>query len=459
MSDGFWGYMGVWNMVDWVNILIGYASIFVWILCCQAMNAQSLHSLLRQEDDKMVLNSGIMGLHESALEKLLEDLMTISSLMNYLRLMLAINVIAIMMKFFKAFQANPRLQLVTNTMVKAASDIVHFGVVFLSVFVGFAITGHILLGNDIVQFRSFSASIDTCFIVLMGEFEWYASASESDVPPGSGLPYFLMASWFWLYMIFVLMILLNMLLAIILDHYTELVMQIKLDVDVKALWTQTYDYFTHLKKTKDHIPLMDMCVLLQDDDTPCHQHHTVTENSLMEAFPQMREDEAEHLMTWLKAEAKKNSAEKDDECLARLKMLEKYVDSINQDLHVVKLNSAVCTSRLQDKASGLSAGAKQTISGPQIFQPGQADQFVEQVDRLTFRIGGALRNLTGRMDVITKEMAIKSGGVRVASKGSMPGTSSSTRQSSRAQSQTLPAIPKSGPKSLPPCWSPEAKVP
>merc|ERR1719230_1925350 len=96
--------------------------------------------------------------------------------------------VAILMKFFKAFQANPRLQLVTNTLVRAGSDIFHFSVVFLAVFLGFAVTGHILLGNDILQFRSFSNSIDTCFIVLMGEFGWYESVSNTDDSLSSGLP-------------------------------------------------------------------------------------------------------------------------------------------------------------------------------------------------------------------------------------------------------------------------------
>merc|ERR1719305_1795039 len=105
--------------------------------------------------------------------------------------------VSIMLKFFKAFQANPRLQLVTNTLVRAGSDIFHFLVVFSAVFLGFAVTGHILLGNDLVQFRSFSNSIDTCFIVLMGEFGWYESVSHSDDSLTSGLPFGVVMVWFW----------------------------------------------------------------------------------------------------------------------------------------------------------------------------------------------------------------------------------------------------------------------
>merc|ERR1719161_3067917 len=121
-----------------------------------------------------------MTLSTAALEDVQDKFNAIMSLFFKMHLAMGGAAISIMLKFFKAFQANPRLQLVTNTLVKAGSDIFHFSVVFLAVFLGFAVTGHILLGNDLVQFRSFSNSIDTCFIVLMGEFGWYDDVSHVD---------------------------------------------------------------------------------------------------------------------------------------------------------------------------------------------------------------------------------------------------------------------------------------
>ena len=122
------------------------------------------------------------------------------------------NAVSIMLKFFKAFQANQRLQLVTNTLLKAGNDIFHFSVVFLAVFLGFALLGHILFGNDFLQFRSFATSVDTCFIVLMGEFGWYDDTwldPSHELP--SGMPLVVLMAWFWAYMVFVLMIMINML--------------------------------------------------------------------------------------------------------------------------------------------------------------------------------------------------------------------------------------------------------
>jgi len=444
VSDGFFAYFGLWNIVDWLSIFMGIVSISVWTLCCQAMNKETIQSLLTEVDHKLVLKPGIMSLSASQLVPLREDFLNVISLMSLLRVLVAINACTIMMKFFKAFQANPRLQLVTNTMVNAAEDIFHFSVVLLAVFLGFAVTGHILFGNDITQFRTFAVSLDTCFIVLMGDFGWYAAESESDLGLSSGLPYEVLAVWFWLYMIFVLMILLNMLLAIILIHYQGLVDQIKLDLDVPALWEQTRRFIAHAKKTKGMVPLEHLVCLLEDDDTPCHPSERVSTESLQEAFPGMGEDQADHLMEWLKEEARKSLHEKDDEVMARIKVLEHFVETITQDIHVVKLNTAVCTSRLKESGGGgdeyrpplgtVAAGA------PAIFGAGMAGQFSEQVDRLTLRIGGSIRELTGRIGNATDEIANRNTAVR----GAMSGP---------PQESAMPTMSQSTLRALPPCFA------
>ena len=39
------------------------------------------------------------------------------------------------------------------------------------------------------------------------------------------------------------------------------------------------------------IPQKHMAVLLEDDDTPCHEEEIVTEQSLLNAFPKMKPDQ------------------------------------------------------------------------------------------------------------------------------------------------------------------------
>lgn len=355
--DGFVGYWGLWNVVDWVFIVMSIAVTALWIVICQAMQAEELQSLLVESDGQWALTPRAMGLDVAALEVAQEKFANITQLYFSMHLVMGGAAVSIMLKFFKAFQANPRLQLVTNTLVRAGSDIFHFSVVFMAVFLGFSVTGHILLGNDILQFRSFTSSIDTCFIVLMGEFGWYEGASVSDDALSSGLPFFVLMIWFWSYMVFVLLIMINMLLAIVLEHYTELVHECQNDSEAIALWTQTSRYMHQARQTRDHIPLPHILCELEDDDTPCHTDEHVTAASLQAAFPKMDHSQVEHLHQWLREEGRRRNVDGDDEMLARLKAMGEYVEHLASDLHVVKLNVAVCTSRLRGAADTGPPGA------------------------------------------------------------------------------------------------------
>jgi len=247
------------------------------------------------------------------------------------------------------------------------------------------------------------------------------------------MPYVVVALWFWSYMVFVLMILLNMLLAIILDHYTELVTEIQMEIDVPSLWEQTRRYMKHKKDTKTHIPLVHLATVLEDEDAQCHPEERVCFESLLEAFPLMKADQADQIMVILKAEAKKNMHEGDDEILARIKVLEHYIETLTQDIHVVKLNSAVCTSRLKEDAN--AAEKMSNFNG--YYKLGMGDQFTENVERLILKIGSSVREVAGRMEQASTEMSIQ--GSAVQNGGRLP------------VEETMPALTDAMTQLLPVC--------
>jgi len=71
-------------------------------------------------------------------------------------------------------------------------------------------------------------------------------------------------------------------------------------------------YFEQKRKTKTHIRLEHILSLLEDDDTPCHTEEEVTQESLLAAFPTMKQEQAEFLMTWLKKEARRKAKSGDE---------------------------------------------------------------------------------------------------------------------------------------------------
>merc|ERR1719262_543716 len=63
-----------------------------------------------------------------------------------------------------------------------------------------------------LEFSSVQKSIGTCFAMLLGDFQWSLLAMEH---------FMTAAMWFVLFMGLVLLVMLNMILAIVMDVYTE----------------------------------------------------------------------------------------------------------------------------------------------------------------------------------------------------------------------------------------------
>jgi hypothetical protein len=93
----------------------------------------------------------------------------------------------------------------------------------------FAISGMFLFGRRMFEFSNFEESMVMCFRILLGDFDWGEMSKEHPVTA------FL---WFFLNMILMNLLMLNMLMAIIMDTYSE----VKADASSsKVLWEQLFD--------------------------------------------------------------------------------------------------------------------------------------------------------------------------------------------------------------------------
>merc|ERR1712226_1173500 len=102
--------------------------------------------------------------------------------------------------------------MVTNTLRKASTDIFHYMVVFGSVFLVYTESAIVLFGQELEEFSSFGRSLNSVWRIGLGDFDW---------EPLRGMDRPTVAIWFWSFSWIINLMLLNMLLAIIIDHYTE----------------------------------------------------------------------------------------------------------------------------------------------------------------------------------------------------------------------------------------------
>jgi hypothetical protein len=80
-----------------------------------------------------------------------------------------INILLVIARILNLMHFQPRLGVVTRSLLLAGPDLLHFTVVAGIVFVGYAMMAHVIFGNVIEKFSSFRQSIDTCFEMLLGE--------------------------------------------------------------------------------------------------------------------------------------------------------------------------------------------------------------------------------------------------------------------------------------------------
>merc|ERR1719456_126348 len=83
-----------------------------------------------------------------------------------------------MLRFFKAYRAQPRLAMVTSTLYSASSDLFHFLIVFITIFVSYALSGVLLFGRRLKSFSTGMYALTTCFNLVLGEFDWPELAAE-----------------------------------------------------------------------------------------------------------------------------------------------------------------------------------------------------------------------------------------------------------------------------------------
>lgn len=207
-------YWDVWNLIDWISI--GAGALLIGLFIVHNMNLQALKKELENVanvERNMSSNLFEERLFEAEMTSMYGMFRSAQHFSEILRSLACAFPLVLVMRLFKSFNAQPRLALVTNTMVRASNDLLHFGLVFLATFVSFSMMANALFAHEIPKFRTFGRSFTTCFEVLMGEFDWASDMKAA----GRTLSYI----WFISFQILMALIMVNMLLAIVIDTYTD----------------------------------------------------------------------------------------------------------------------------------------------------------------------------------------------------------------------------------------------
>jgi len=342
----FFDYWGFWNCVDWTSIVLGLVICGLWGWCCACMQADELRRLLHEET--LAVSADVMSLDTAALDQILVAVDKIQHGFFVLQVVMATNVCSLILRFFKGFNANARLQAVTNTFIGSAEDIVHFLMVFTAVFICFVLLGHVMFGNDVSEFRTFQVSINTAFMALSGEFSWVIELLEKDdaIMP-SGMPRVFVILWIVSLLVLLSIVMMNMLVAIILDQWQQEAQRIDDNEDTSSVWVQIYHFIRFKLQSRGFVPLYQIQCALEHNDFNTHSSGDVTVESLQQACD-IKSDQAQWLMTWLREEAEKKNAklnEQDDDDTG--KRMECILQGVVAELRDLTPQLQLCGEKLQ----------------------------------------------------------------------------------------------------------------
>jgi len=202
--DGIYSqYLEFWNVVDWISVLGSIPVLTVWFTFDASVYDinNTIHRMIDQ---------GLMY-DEAALTDLYSMVDKTNFQAKLQRYLFCAYPLIVMLRLFKSFHAQPRLALVTRTLVECAVDIGHFGLIFCVIAITYTVGGICLFGQDLFYYANFPRALHSTFRMILGDSSWDDLSLVGEVPAGA---------YYWTFNILVVTVMLNMLLAIIMDAYS-----------------------------------------------------------------------------------------------------------------------------------------------------------------------------------------------------------------------------------------------
>ncbi|KAJ8569081.1 hypothetical protein ON010_g6182 [Phytophthora cinnamomi] len=202
MAIRFWAFPDGWFAIDALWGPIVYAFYITVVITHAAMTNTSFRGKLSILRDPNQSQSDV----EATLSSVTESFEHIANLTVLLRLLATAAVFILGLRVLNTFRDHFGLSILTRTMASAVRSFRTFSVIFTA----FASTGTVLFGSSVDEFSSMLRSTKTCVNMLFNNFE-ISTIDEINYS----------VAFYWSYMTFMTFVLLNIVLAIVVDAYKE----------------------------------------------------------------------------------------------------------------------------------------------------------------------------------------------------------------------------------------------
>lgn len=133
------------------------------------------------------------------------------SLFQTLKLVIGVNSLIIFLRLLQFFKFNKKLSILSDVISSASTDAGFFLLMFTIVLLGFSIWGNTLFGLKNDKYSDVFLAVHHFFLMVTGDFDYdgLVSSGDADLSP----------FYFIVFMVLFNLLLLNMFIAIISEHY------------------------------------------------------------------------------------------------------------------------------------------------------------------------------------------------------------------------------------------------
>ncbi|CAI6004772.1 unnamed protein product [Closterium sp. NIES-65] len=208
----------VWNWVDMLSLTLQVTAVVIWVVLWRYVEAFDMqprydiyYTLLEMPRYWAVPNPP-MGFISAT--QAFADLRNIINLRGIYFSLQGINLFFMMIRLLKVMDFQPYLGVITRSLALATPSLMHFFLLSFTVFFCFSMYAYLVFGGALEMFSTVLESMFSCFLLLLND---------------NGSAYFFqrMESWdliaamlfFFMFIVFMVFILLNFLIAIIVDAF------------------------------------------------------------------------------------------------------------------------------------------------------------------------------------------------------------------------------------------------
>lgn len=196
---------------------------------------------------------------------------------------------SLMMRLTLGFSGNPRLSMVTRVFKASFSDLVHYLIVFMSFFLCFTIFALLMFGREVKGYSTMLRSLQSNIQMMFGDVDWEELNTAGFVRA---------VILYWAFHIGIVMLMFNILVAIILDTYENLVEEMGKSTKPQTLVAQVEETYMRLLRIWSG-DILDLGVIwmacVNDYGDQILSAEPFTQADLMETLPQLTAGQAEEL--------------------------------------------------------------------------------------------------------------------------------------------------------------------